>query len=79
MTTYSDALVATSGTPACLVAGVLRGVASLAGTSLAVNAGLKTLIARPRPAAEQLPTGGWFRHPPRRHFRPGTAPPRPRS
>ncbi|GAB2531958.1 bifunctional phosphatase PAP2/diacylglycerol kinase family protein [Nocardia heshunensis] len=33
----------------------VRGVASVAGTSLLVNAGLKTLIARRRPAAELLP------------------------
>ncbi|MEU7634150.1 phosphatase PAP2 family protein [Nocardia sp. NPDC049220] len=33
----------------------LRGVVSVAGASLTVNAGLKTLIARRRPAAELLP------------------------
>ncbi|MFI9503264.1 bifunctional phosphatase PAP2/diacylglycerol kinase family protein [Nocardia sp. NPDC052566] len=45
-------LAARKGTPR---RAALRGVVSVAGASLTVNAGLKSLIARRRPAAEQLP------------------------
>ncbi|MFI6772236.1 bifunctional phosphatase PAP2/diacylglycerol kinase family protein [Nocardia sp. NPDC050412] len=49
----SAALLATrQGTPR---RAALRGVVSVGGASLAVNLGLKTLIARRRPAAELLP------------------------